>query len=326
MATWTSVDVSVSIIVGAPITFELGRIWYNNPIAIAEGAAGAPRISPRAIHPGGAEIDGAFGDGDPAPTAHGFYEYEALTLTVAKTFPAFSFVRCNGDSSLANVITVSTASAAASAAGQIANALIGSSSVEGDTGTGFFSSAGGGSVGAGGGRSNGGGGPYGGTPGTDISQIHRFFSMRRGLLGGIAAAITGASPIAATLGGGCLFLIVHGDLDLTGGTINANGANGASNGNNSTGGGGGGMIVIICTGTITGGTFNAKGGDGATGGSSTGGGGGGGAVILVASAFAGTQTISVLGGNGPGAADNGGAGFSQSVTLTEAQINGLLLR
>lgn len=32
----------------APITSQLGKRWDNNPIAIAEGASGAPRVSPKA--------------------------------------------------------------------------------------------------------------------------------------------------------------------------------------------------------------------------------------------------------------------------------------
>ncbi|NRA38805.1 MAG: hypothetical protein HRU15_11740, partial [Planctomycetes bacterium] len=57
MAVWTGLDPNIYV-TGKAISFEEFRAVINDPLAIAEGAANAPRISRRAIHPGGAEIDG----------------------------------------------------------------------------------------------------------------------------------------------------------------------------------------------------------------------------------------------------------------------------
>lgn len=52
MANWTDFDLVNDFFVGAPITFELLRALAENPIAIAEGAPGAPGIDGAAIIPG----------------------------------------------------------------------------------------------------------------------------------------------------------------------------------------------------------------------------------------------------------------------------------
>lgn len=48
MADWTEIS-DTSLDPDAPLTSELAYAWRDNPIAIAEGAAGAPRISPLAF-------------------------------------------------------------------------------------------------------------------------------------------------------------------------------------------------------------------------------------------------------------------------------------
>jgi hypothetical protein len=47
MATWVD-PIDSQTDPDAPLTSEIGKRWDNNPIAIAEGAAGAPRVSPAA--------------------------------------------------------------------------------------------------------------------------------------------------------------------------------------------------------------------------------------------------------------------------------------
>lgn len=302
-------------VTGTSIGFETFRALITNPIAMGQGADDAPRISRRAIAPGGAEIDGAFIDGTSAPTGPGFYEYESLVLTAAKTFPFISMLRVAGDSSLANTLTIS----AVTAANRRTAAAF--SAINGEDGITYGNSPGGGAhAGAGGSGTTASGGSAIGLSGTKRSWLNLVPSL--GGTGGVSAA---NSPTAG-LGGGCLILIVQGDLDLTGGTITADGTNASEDGVAGAGGGAGGCIIVICTGTLTGGTFNARGGAGDGDSGYRGGGGGGGRVHLIASAFAGTQTINIGGGSGPGSATNGASGFSETETLTEAQINGLLLR
>lgn len=51
MADWVSIA-DASLDPDAPITSGLGYAWRDNPIAIAEGASGAPRIRPSALREG----------------------------------------------------------------------------------------------------------------------------------------------------------------------------------------------------------------------------------------------------------------------------------
>lgn len=57
MADWTVITDQM-IDPDAPLTSELAYAWRDNPIAIAEGAAGAPRIADAALIPGGATNNG----------------------------------------------------------------------------------------------------------------------------------------------------------------------------------------------------------------------------------------------------------------------------
>ncbi len=330
MTPWTPLlpTVGDNIAPGKAITFEHGRLFYNNPIAIAEGADGAPRISRRAIQPGGAEIDGDFGDGDTPPTA-GASELTGITLTVPKTFPFISMIRVNGDVSLSSTLTIDHATDAQRTASQLIAAICGNPGVMATNSTAFISpgsvtaGSGGGSIGTGGSGSP--NNPpdleLGGT-GRNAALLRRIWLSRLPILGGKGGASSSASGAD---GGGSLILVVNGNCDFTGGTINANGDNSPS-GTFKAGAGGGGSIVIICTGSITNGTFNAKGGNGAHSGGSNAGGGGGGYIALIASDFLGAQTLSVTGGTATASATAGGTGVTQTETLTEAEINGILLR
>jgi hypothetical protein len=291
---WTEVaDPSSEFAVGAPLKSEHGLIWYKNPIAIAEGADGAPRSSTRSIHPGGSELDGVLTNATSISTA-GIYDLTSFTRSSALSLPFATVLRVNGNLSLSSTITVATHTAGDALFGQMLGCV-----------------SGGNGVGDGGGGSASQGGAGSGTAGAGLQSTfaggRHLWAFLRMLLGGVSGA--------GTNGGGGLLLIVHGNADFTGGTINANGSDGAGNG-----GGGAGSITVIATGTITGGTFNAKGGT-ATG---SAGPGGGGLIQLVASAFSGTQTTSVIAGTG-GA---GGAqpGLATSSTLTDAQINALVTR
>ncbi len=322
MTDWTPIDPITEFVVGKAITFEHGRLWYNNPIAIAEGADGAPRISRRAIQPGGAEIDGAFGDGDTAPTA-GASELTGINLTVPKTFPFISMIRVNGDVSLSSTLTISTATDAQRTAAELIAAIIGRPGAEAINTT-IHTGSGAGSIGAGGvGSPNSFSILAPGGTGRNAALLRRIWLSRLPILGGKGGP---ASATPGGDGGGALILVVNGNCDFTGGTIDANGANGASSGSHQSGGAGGGSIIVICTGTITNGTFNAKGGNGAVSGGSRAGAGGGGYIGLVASDFIGSQVLSVAGGTTTAPGGAGAAGATETETLTEAEINGILLR
>jgi hypothetical protein len=302
-----------------PIKSSTAFALRDNLTAVIEGDASAPKITSRTISPGGSQADGACIDATAFP-GPGFFDFESLLLAAPKTMPFATFIRVDGDATISDVLTVRRTFASAAAELAMLSALGGAaaSDSEGTSGATAASGGAGGVAGA--------GGDAAGSPATDggaslsVGSLVRAWASRRALVGGNSGS-TGVSGVA---GGGCLFLIVNGDLDMTGGTINASGANGNTSGSDASGGGGGGAIIIICTGTITNGTYNTNGGNG---GNSTGdgGGGGGGVVILVATAFAGTRTKTVAGGSGPGSADDGDAGFSVESTLTAGQINALLL-
>ena len=322
MTVWTHVDPLAAFAVGKAITFEYGRLWYNNPIAIAEGADGAPRISRRAIHPGGAAIDGDFGDGSTAPSLAGFHEYGSLVLTTPKTFPFISHIRVNGNVSIASTLSIAPTTLADQSLAQWFNAHIGANGQANgslaEPGTGGGANIGSGGQGDGNNLNEGGG------AGRPISGLKRIWLTRTPILGGRGGITNG--PNVYGRGGGSLILIVAGDLDLTGGTLDASGGDGPGDSGRAAGGGGGGSLIVICTGTLTGGTFCARGGNGRNGSGINGGGGGGGYVALVAADFIGTQTIDVAGGFGPDTAQDGGPGATETETLTEAEINGILLR
>ncbi len=321
---WHQFDYADDFYIKAPITFEMMRFLAQNPEAVAEGADGAPRISRRAIHPGGSGVDGEFDSGDSAPTQPGYYEYEEFHIA-SKTFPYLSIIRVNGDASISGTLTIDTYSSTSEQ-----NVLTLMNCIKGAAGTdaasGIEGGAGGASIGNGGDGSN--SGPAGATGYGSLSISRRYLEMR--LAGGRGGAGFSGSD---TAGGGILILIVHGDLDMSsGGSIRCNGAAGSSASAGAGGGGGGGTLVVVCTGTITDGDFQAKGGAGGdenTGSNTSGGGGGGGYVAVVASAYVGVQTLSAAGGghgSSGGGATSGGTGTTQKITMTEAEINGILLR
>lgn len=313
MTAWTELSLS-AIFTKKPITYEQGRAFFNNPKAIAEGSTGAPRINPRAIAPGGSRVDGTFTNASTAPTYPGIYEYDAITLSIAKTFPYLSLLRVDGDVTISNTLSLSVGDDSEFTKAQAFDILRGNNGPSGTT-----TCPGGASIGYGGTDTG------SGTPpaGRDVTGLSRLWAKKRPFVGGRSGP-TSLSHLGR--GGGGLLLIIHGNLIMTGGTIDATGQTGETTSGNHAGGGGGGSIIVICTGTITGGTFKAEGGVGSGGGGTASGGGGGGYVALVASAYAGTQTISVAGGVGNGSATDGGVGYSETVTLTEPEINGLVLR
>jgi hypothetical protein len=233
MTAWTDVPVpSTEFAIGASVKSEHGLLFYNNPIAMAEGATGAPRFSTKGIHPGGSETDGALTNSTTIAGV-GAVDFTSFTRSSALSLLSSTIIRVNGNLSLSAAITVGTHDARKTRLAQMVGAV----------------SAGDG-VGNGGGGSASDGGAGSGTAGLGLQQtfssgsLLRHWSFARLLIGGLSGA--------ATEGGGGLILIVHGDADFTGGTINANGADGGANG-----GGGGAFAGLATSTTLTEAQINA---------------------------------------------------------------------
>lgn len=301
MTDWTEIDPTTEIITGRPIPFEHGRAFYNNPIAIAEGAVGAPRFSRRAISPGGSGIDGAFTDAT-VMTGVGFYECDSIVWTTPRTLPSVCIIRCRGDVTISTTLTTPQPTASQKLAAEVMGCILGKDGAANTTGKG-----GGGGAGAGGSDSPGVGGA-----GLLASTTFRPWVALRPIIGGKGDADDGL------LGGGVLVIICDGAMDLTGCTIGVE----TESGPTTSACGAAGTAFLLSAGTQTGGTVNASGGS-----AGSGVGGGGGWIVRAAPAFSGTQTNTAAGGAGQsGGARNGSAGVIDQVTLTEPEINALLLR
>ncbi len=320
--TWTIItDAELSS--GKPIKASQGRHLRDNVTAAFNGDAGAPQMNRAAISPGSSGIDLHWVDAT-VITGLGFFEPQDIAVTVSLALPGVSIVRVNGNVTIAAGATLNVAQLAAS--GKVLGALEGQ--IAGNDGILAATSGLGGA-------------------GQSISGANRFWNRMRGFMGG-KGGDTGA--VAGGNGGGVLILIINGNLTIgAGGSINANGADAAWSGATHGGGGAGGTLIVVCAGTLSGGAFNANGGNGWDGVHGPGGGGGGGGyVALIASAYGTAPTMSATGGthtnaggttNGGGggsvgaggdgvngAKTDGAAGFTEQITLTQPQINSLMLR
>lgn len=321
MTTWTTITDGQT---GseAPITQALMRALRDNISALAEGSAGAPFINRAAISPGSSGADGAVGNGTTV-TGSGFFEFASILLSAPKTFPDVVIARVNGDVTISDTLSMGTLSDAEYAQVDLLGVLRGNYGATGNTSGGNNPGGGGGNYGAGG---NGNHATSTGGAARSHSNLRWPWLHGRPRCGGYGGAAAGGGGGLGGGGGGGLILIANGNVNVTGGTIDASGAAGTEAGSNGGGGGGaGGSIIIITPGTITAGTYKANGGaaPAPSGGGLRGGGGGGGYIALVASAFAGSRTKETTGGAG---FNNGGAGSSEEITLTAAQINSILLR
>ncbi len=317
----------------SPGTTSLFTRLRDNPIAIIEGASGAPRATSKIITPGGSDADSPLIDAtDMTGAGPGFYDFSSALLTASKAMPWIMKARFNGDVSITGGSTVISSRRAIGnatrdeAIATLFNGLMGQNMplpvAPGDPG----GPGGGGSIGAGG-RST--GITPGGTSATTsaaISAINRFWILRKVLLGGQGSPGQSDNTPPASRGGGCLIWMINGDCDFTDATLDASGDDGTSQGDNGAGGAGAGSIIIVCNGTIHNGTFLAKGGAGASS-TADGGGGGGGLIALIAAAFTGAQTRTVTGGaSGGGSSAAGAAGLDLgNFTLTEEIINSMML-
>jgi hypothetical protein len=296
----------------SPIDTALMTALQKNLLAAFEGAANAPRMSVAAIQPGGSGVDGAFVDASDIASS-GKFDFSSFTLTLDKEITAsFAICRVFGNVSISTGKTLTVGKTANSS--NLANYVPGLKTPGAGTASGNGRGCGGSSIGAAG---AGGSGPAC-VPAAGMGAptgLVRAFSLLPMVIGGDATDVNGGGSNGGW-GRGVLVLIVHGNCTFTGATISASGVLGIGA---ERAGGGAGTIIVICNGTITDGTFNAVGGNANH---SDGSAGGGGLVLLAAAAYAGTQVMNVAGGSFGVA---GGAGYSEKITLTEAQINALML-
>ncbi len=320
----------------SPITTTLMTKLRDNMLAIIGGGVDAPNMEPGLLNIGGSRADGTLTNAW-APTEAGYFDFESdepSTLSSGRTLPFFTYVRHQGDLEISAAQTLDTMTRAEVLAAEAFGASPAGRGGD-DDGTGVaYASGGGGGHHANGGSAGVRDGGFGGGGG-DTTEVGGYRGFGRPLTSLLRWWISKRIPMGNTGGdktsggdygkaGGVFVLVVEGDLDMTGGTISANGGNGSGAG----GGGAGGTIIILCTGTITGGTFNANGGDA---GGLQGGGGSGGAIALVASAFSGSQVFAHAGGDGGHggghpSGNTGGAGYDVSVTLAPELLRGLFWR
>lgn len=303
----------------APITSSLMYRLRDNLIAVTEGDPAAPSVNAAIISQGGAGTDGHFNNGTTISTM-GWFDFDLMAISAAKTIPAASVIRINGNASLSDVLTIQRMNLAAhSSAAQVKKedaALLALGFQRGTAGGVLSTSGLGGALGGDGAGSA-------ATQKIDFSFINRRWMTRHPYVGGVGGFLGVGSGTDFGEPGGCVVIIVEGDFDCTGGTIDAS-ANPVDNtgaGGNTPGSGSGGTIMVICTGTITNGTFLATSGSGLNSNLV----GGGGVVDLVATAFVGTQTIDVTHATF-GTTTNATNGVSSSTTLTRDQIRTLIQR
>ncbi len=309
----------------SPVTESLARRWRDNAIAMIEGASGAPRATSKIITPGGSDKDGDLVDGTTL-SLPGFFDYSSILLTIDKTFPWLTKMRVNGDVSVATGKTIklrrpiSPVSDINTSILKLFDVMQGEDSPSHATDT-----AGGGGVIGKGGRSKADPTiPNALFPGDPFSNSYHSFILRRLLVGGNSGVVT--TTAYSSGGGGSLILLVKGDMDLTGATIDCSGDDAVGSGSAVSGGGGGGSIIVVCSGNIHNGTFLAKGGAGNNSGSQSSGGGGGGFISLIAASFTGSQTRTVTGGFGTNVATSGDNGLAMgNITLSEEIINSIML-
>lgn len=81
MADWTSIA-DTEVDPDAPVTSELGYAWRDNPIAIAEGALGAPRVEGRAldVHLGTLNLSGTTAGGFVDLDRHSWLRGDAVSV------------------------------------------------------------------------------------------------------------------------------------------------------------------------------------------------------------------------------------------------------
>lgn len=323
MTTFTTIP-DTDINPDKPIKSETAYALRDNPLAIAEGDASAPPINPAALFIGGKGGDGVL-DNAATLSGIGYFDFSSMNVTANKTLPSMAIIRIAGNATLsATLRSVRSLNTTTNAQEALDAADLFGAYVTPTAGT----------ISASSGR---GGDGVCGTGGTTVAHgtirtptaTSRFWARQRPLIGGNGGLTSGGSAGSEWgPGGGGLIIIIDGDLNCTGGTIDVSGAdtNDVGAGGNAPGAGGGGLLLVICTGAITAGTYKANGGS--DNGAVVCAAGGGGFVQLIASNYIGTQTMQTNGGTGWGGNSNynGTAGQSNKLTLTRDQIRTMLQR
>jgi hypothetical protein len=310
----------------APIKSDIAYRLRDNLIAVTEGDPAAPSINPAIISQAGAGTDGHLNNGTTI-SGLGFFDFDLMSISTNKTIPCATVLRINGNASLSAVLTVQrrrqSPDSFSSTPSQVSAELaqLAAMGIIIPTPGSFLSTSGYG------GSNGGGGGIAGGTPSPalkiDLTGMIRPWTSRYPVIGGVGGLSGSGSGTFFGEAGGVTVIIVEGDFDMTGGTIDAdsNDVDNTGAGGNTPGSGSGGTIIVIVTGTLTNGTFHARSGAGLNGNYV----GGGGRVYLVASAVVGTQTIDVT-HSGSGTTTNAGNGTSSTDILTRDQIRTLISR
>src|SRR5271154_1505066 len=87
----------------SPITTSLMFRLRDNLIASFAAQPGAPLLNRGAINIGGSGVDGNMVDATTL-VGSGLYDFETITLTMAKTLPCLTILRCTGAVNISNVI------------------------------------------------------------------------------------------------------------------------------------------------------------------------------------------------------------------------------
>lgn len=279
----------------APITTSLMTRLRDNPLAIQEGDPTAPSISMAAIAQGGKGADGALVNGTTL-TGAGWFDFSSITLTTAKTIPFISFLRAAGSSVISAALSAAWKAEVAPDGGTVTNQVNAAMLMHGVT------------------QRSGSAGAI-----ADASGVNRPW-LARGWMTVGGYTVPGAA-VHWGRGGGVMVLLVEGDLDMTGGTLDCSGEDGDNlgGGAGNSDGGGGGTLLVLVTGILTNGTYKANGGANLNG---AGTGGTGGNIQLIASSYVGTQTTNVAGGSGGSPA----AGLAVKTTMSRDVIRTMIQR
>lgn len=311
MTTYTTIPNS-DIDPDSPVTTSLVTLLRDNPLAIGEGASGAPRIARAAVAAGvghrwfydyGDESDGAKTVSADETIAPGLYQYSTYLLNVTKTVDlslkgpliivATTSIIING------TIDVDGMGGAGGDTPGTTNDVAGQSGICGGSGGGGNGASGGDGgntfMTAGGAASAGNGAAQSTITKNLLLAVSPFFNVREEML--IAAGREYRTPVT------------RGDAAVGGG------GGGASTGASGDDGGAGGGLIILVSPVVTIGAAGVLTADG-TSIHANGGAGGGGAIIIATPSGAYTNNGSVAASGATSAsAGNGGAGWVQALTL-----------
>jgi hypothetical protein len=305
----------------APITTALMFALRDNPIAMFGAAPGAPLLNRGAINIGGSGVDGDMVDAT-VLSGSGLYDFNNVTLTTSHTFPILTIIRATGTVNISGAVSLTLSSLVDRIALKALGATVtGETDVIGGTppppnvysnyANNYPCSYGGAAPGS---------TQLGvGLVSTALTRVWEWL-IRRPLLGAGKAVDGGSLAYNTQCGGGALVVLADGPIIVTG-SIGADGVRATSGGLSGAGG-----SIILISGTsiaLSGATLVAAGavdiGHG-TGSAA------GGYIACVAPTITGSPSVAV-GADGGSNVSAPQVGLFESInTLTQAQINAILLR